>query len=64
VDEKDYWCVAQHLIKLHGNQAQYDAAVRAERARLSGDKAGHEIWRLVMERVFELQRPAMPHEVQ
>ena len=56
VDDRDFWHVAQHLIRLHGEQAQLDAALRAERARLAGDQTGHEIWRLVMYKVGALQR--------
>ena len=56
MDDRDYWHVAQHLIRLHGEQAQFDAAIRAERARLAGDQTGHEIWRLVMHKVSALQR--------
>ena len=63
MEEIDFWRVAQHLIKLHGLGAQFDAALRAERALLSGDDAGHEIWRAVMHRVFELQRSPRPHEL-
>jgi hypothetical protein len=55
VDDRDYWHVAQHLIRLHGEQAQFDAAIRAERARLAGDHTGHAIWRTVMEKVGALQ---------
>lgn len=56
MDERDFWRVAQHLIRLHGPQAQFDAALRAERARLAGDRTGHEVWRLVMYKVGALQR--------
>ena len=56
MDERDFWHVAAHLIRLHGEQAQFDAAIRAERARLAGDQTGHEIWRLVMHNVSALQR--------
>lgn len=63
VDEKDFWLVAQHLIKLHGEQAQFDVACRAERARLSGDLTGHDIWLVVMDKVRELQREPASHEV-
>jgi hypothetical protein len=62
VDEKDFWLLAQHLIKLHGHQAELDVAFRAERARLSGDKTGHDIWRVVMSKVRELQRQPLPGE--
>lgn len=64
MEEIDFWRVAQHLIKLHGYGAQLDAAVRAERARISGDHIGHDIWRAVMLRVFELQRSPRPYEMQ
>lgn len=64
MNEKDFWLVAQHLIKLHGDQAQFDVAVRAERARMSGDLTGHEIWLVVMDKVRELQRAPHAHEVQ
>ena len=36
-------------------QAQFDAAIRAERARLAGDNTGHAIWRTVMQKVGALQ---------
>jgi hypothetical protein len=55
VDERDFWHVAHHLICLHGPQAQFDAALRAERARLAGDDTGHAIWRKVMHKVGALQ---------
>jgi len=64
MEERDFWRVAQHMIRLHGSQAQFDAAVRAERARLSGDPAGHDIWRVVMHKVRELQREPLPGELQ
>ena len=64
MDDKDFWLVAQHLIKLHGEQAQLDVAFRAERARMSGDLTGHEIWLVVMDKVRELQRAPRTHEVQ
>lgn len=64
MDEKDFWLVAQHIIRLHGEQAQFDVAVRAERARLSGDNTGYDIWLVVMDKVRELQREPELHEVQ
>lgn len=63
VEERDFWHVAHHLIRLHGSQAPLDAAVRAEKARLSGDEDGHSIWRLVMHKVQELQREPLPGEL-
>ena len=63
VDERDFWHVATHLIRLHGPQAQFDAALRAERARLDGDDAGHDIWRSVMHKVGALQHEPAPREL-
>jgi hypothetical protein len=63
VDEKDFWHVAQHLIRLHGREAQFDAAMRAERARLAGDRTGHEVWRLVMYKVGALQHEPARNEL-
>lgn len=63
VEDRDFWHVAQHLIRLHGPQAEFDAALRAERARLAGDRTGHEIWRLVMYKVSALQREPLPSEL-
>jgi hypothetical protein len=64
MEEREFWLVAQQMIRLHGHSAQLDAAVRAEKARLSGDHTGHDIWRMVMQKVRELQRTPSPHEVQ
>ncbi len=63
MEDRDFWHVAEHLIRLHGTAAQLDAAVRAERARLSGDQTGHDIWRIVMHKVRELQRAPLPGEM-
>jgi hypothetical protein len=63
VDDRDFWHVAHHLIRLHGPQAEFDAALRAERARLAGDRTGHAIWRTVMEKVGALQREPAPNEL-
>jgi hypothetical protein len=63
VDDRDFWHVAAHLIRLHGPQAQFDAALRAERARLAGDPTGHAIWRRVMHKVGALQHQPEPSEL-
>jgi hypothetical protein len=55
--------VAQHLIWLYGREAQFDAALRAERARLAGDRTGHEVWRLVMYKVGALQHEPARNEL-
>lgn len=63
MEDRDFWHVAHHLIRLYGAQAPLDAAMRAEKARLSGDPEGHSIWRLVMDKVQELQREPLPGEM-
>jgi len=63
LEDRDFWHVAHHMIRLHGSQAQFDAAVRAEKARMSGDETGHSIWRIVMHKVRELQREPLPSEL-
>jgi hypothetical protein len=56
VEEIDLWQTARHLIMLHGLEAQMDAIMRSERARLDGDFLGYKTWKDVSTKIWALQR--------
>ena len=56
--EPELRLTAQHLIRLHGSEAQFNAILRSERARLDGDFIGYKIWKAIGSQVCALLRQA------
>jgi hypothetical protein len=63
LSEIDRWRVAQLLIKQHGQDAELNAALRADEAIAVGDPKGESLWRDVMIKICQLQRSKLPQEL-
>jgi hypothetical protein len=58
VSDLDIWRGAQALIKAYGEDAEFEAAARADFAIGMGDAVAEANWRRVLNAVRELQRQA------
>lgn len=55
-EQIDVWRAAFYLIKLYGAEAQMNALIRSERARLDGDLVGYRSWKEISAKVAVVHR--------
>ncbi len=56
VSELDRWRVAQQLIKAHGDEAEYQAGVRAADFVKTGELEGFRLWQDIALKIKKLQQ--------
>ncbi len=56
ISDLDIWRSANLLIQQHGDQADLEAAQRADAMLDKGDMDGRRVWLDILEKVMELQR--------
>lgn len=54
----ELWACAQQQLAQHGDDAAFQAAIRADELLSVGDMAGHRNWVAICERIAELNRTA------
>jgi hypothetical protein len=52
--DRDTWITANEMIKLYGEDATVQAAIRAHGTHLLGDEDGYATWRRVLAAINEL----------
>ena len=62
LDQIDIYRTANLMIRRHGNQAQIEAALKADALLDAGDVEGSATWRKVLKAIQELQRDRRPGE--
>ncbi len=60
--ELDIYRTANLMVEQHGNQAELEAAQRADQLLDNGDMEGSATWRKVIKAIHELQRDRNPDE--
>jgi hypothetical protein len=53
--DRDIWITANEMIKLHGEDAAIQAAIRADGMQLLGDEQGYATWKQVVDAINELR---------
>jgi hypothetical protein len=54
-DDREIWLAANEMIKLYGDEATLQAAIRAEVMNEQGDEEGQAIWKRVLQAINELK---------
>lgn len=54
MDEKDTWRTASVMIRQHGDQAELQAALKADEMLNRGDLEGQAVWKRVLGAIREL----------
>lgn len=52
--DRDIWITANETIKLHGDEAAIQAAIRADGSQLMGDEQGYATWKRILAAINEL----------
>ena len=52
--DRDIWITANEMIKLYGDEAAIQAAIRADGMHLLGDEDGYATWKRVLAAINEL----------
>ncbi len=55
IPDLDIYRAAQVLVKQHGEDAPFEAAMRADAMLASGDLDGYAVWKRILRAVGELQ---------
>ena len=58
ISDVDIWRAANLLIRRHGEDAEVEAAKRADQMLDRGDLDGSAVWRRIRRAIVELQAPA------
>ena len=53
--ERDIWITANEMIKLYGDEAAIQAAIRADGLQLMGDEDSYAVWKRVVAAIHELR---------
>jgi hypothetical protein len=53
--DRDIWLAANELIKLYGDDAAVQAAIRAEASHEQGDEHGYAVWNWILGAIGELK---------
>ena len=48
IDERDVWRTAKLLIEQHGDEAPFEAAMRADEMLDAGDLDGQAVWKVIL----------------
>ena len=58
ISDLDIWRAANLLTQRHGEDAEIEAAKRADQMLERGDLDGHAVWKQIMRAIVALQTPA------
>jgi hypothetical protein len=63
ISDRELWACANKMIQMHGLDAGFHAATRADELLASGDLDGQRTWKLILARIEELQLSRAPLNV-